>query len=91
MSHPVLYHPDYDRRPRDRTESADLDEETSPSARGLYALQATLRNYRRWGFTPRPENILMNGIGWKNSAIHFIRSSEFIMIQKKLLASTEAR
>jgi len=24
MNHPVLYHPDYDRRPRDHTESADL-------------------------------------------------------------------
>jgi len=26
-SHSVLYHPDYDRRPRDHTESADLVED----------------------------------------------------------------
>jgi len=53
----VLFHPDYNRRLRNHTESADpfsrqekLEEE---GARGL-----GLRHpYRRWGFSPRPENI----------------------------------
>jgi hypothetical protein len=40
--HPVLFHPDYDRRLRDRTGSADLGKQRlqqpkPPSARGLHA------------------------------------------------------
>src|SRR4029079_15837766 len=50
----VLFHPDFNRRLRNHTESADpstsFEEE---GARGL-----GLRHpYRRWGFSPRPENI----------------------------------
>src|SRR5882757_3614699 len=48
----VLFHPDFNRRPRNRTESADPSS-GEEGARGL-----GLRHpYRRWGFSPRPENI----------------------------------
>jgi len=57
----VLFHPDYDRRLRIHTESADPSSPVSKTswfpreegARGL----GLLHPYRRWGFSPRPENI----------------------------------
>src|SRR6266436_942213 len=48
----VLFHPDFNRRLRNHTESADPSS-GEEGARGL-----GLRHpYRRWGFSPRPENI----------------------------------
>ncbi|MNR89022.1 hypothetical protein D3C72_199760 [compost metagenome] len=59
-SHSVLYHPDYDRRPRDHTESADLIKVVCRKQTGLQQALAGYtpkRNYRRWGIAPRPENV----------------------------------
>lgn len=47
---PVLSHPDYDRRLRNYTESADPD-----ICQALAGFGHSAR-YRRWGITPRPEN-----------------------------------
>jgi hypothetical protein len=47
----TLSHPDFNRRPRNYTGSADL--QTKPEA--LAGFQRTLI-YRRWGVSPRPEN-----------------------------------
>jgi hypothetical protein len=49
----ALFHPDCDRRPRDRTESADP---TFLVERGRSRADAIARNHRRWGLSPRPEN-----------------------------------
>ena len=49
----VLYHPDYDRRLRDLTGSAD-PKDAYPKALAGFAHRA----YRRWGIAPRPENIM---------------------------------
>ena len=49
---PVLFHPDFNRRLRNRTESAD-PADCSAGARGLWR---SLAIYRRWGLSPRPEN-----------------------------------
>jgi hypothetical protein len=53
---PALFHPDFDRRLRNCTESAD------PA--GSFVRQALAgwtarkgRHHRRWGFSPRPENV----------------------------------
>ena len=56
---PFSLHPDYDRRPRDHTGSADLDR-SSAKAEGPAKRSRAMRiarNYRRWGVTPRPENV----------------------------------
>jgi hypothetical protein len=47
----ALFHPDYDRRLRLLTESAD----PSQIAKALAGSESP--RYRRWGITPRPENI----------------------------------
>src|SRR5215469_13769672 len=48
----VLFHPDFNRRPRSCTESAD------PSPwEGRRSRAWAHRPYRRWGLPPRPENI----------------------------------
>src|SRR6185312_5363092 len=52
---PVLSHPDYDRRLRSYTGSAD-PRDVSPKALAGLALPP----YRRWGVTPRPENECRN-------------------------------
>ena len=50
----VLFHPDCNRRLRNCTESADPSPDfTEEGARGL----GLIALYRRWGFSPRPENI----------------------------------
>ena len=49
----VLFHPDCNRRLRSCTESADPSSLLEEGARGL----GLLHPYRRWGFSPRPENI----------------------------------
>src|SRR3954447_26318327 len=49
----VLFHPDFNRRLRNHTESADPSSRAEEGARGL----GLLRPYRRWGLSPRPENI----------------------------------
>ncbi|BCG81773.1 hypothetical protein MesoLj113b_53150 [Mesorhizobium sp. 113-3-3] len=55
----VLFYPDCNRRPRNHTGSADLS--------NWKALAGLGRDpYRRWGFSPRPENI--NGSVWKGRA-----------------------
>src|SRR6201993_2929156 len=48
----VLFHPDFNRRPRICTESAD----PSP-LEGRRSRAWAHRPYRRWGLSPRPENI----------------------------------
>src|SRR5438270_12518465 len=48
----VLFHPDFNRRLRNRTGSADPSS-VEVGARGL----GLLRPYRWWGFSPRPENL----------------------------------
>ena len=48
----VLFHPDCNRRLRNRTESADP---AAAGARGL--MRKPVRNHRRWGISPRPENV----------------------------------
>ena len=57
---PVLFHPDFNRRLRIHTESADPSSQKNPKgdaeeegARGL----GLVHPYRRWGVSPRPENI----------------------------------
>jgi hypothetical protein len=51
---PRLFHPDYDRRPRNHTGSADpATTEAVAGARGLVQLNC---HHRRWGIAPRPEN-----------------------------------
>jgi len=58
----VLFHPDYDRRPRDHTGSADLNGQGSAKrsrARCMTPETTSLQHYRRWGFPPRPENIVV--------------------------------
>src|SRR3954454_2904579 len=51
----VLFHPDFNRRLRSCTESADPSPQQSfeEGARGLRPYGP----YRRWGLSPRPENI----------------------------------
>src|ERR1700722_12157145 len=56
----VLFHPDFNRRLRSHTESADpsfqslkIQGSESEGARGL----GLSHPYRRWGVSPRPENI----------------------------------
>src|SRR4051812_5474396 len=49
----VLFHPDFNRRLRNRTESADPCFFKKQGARGL----GPFGPYRRWGLSPRPENI----------------------------------
>ena len=56
---PFSLHPDYDRRPRDHTGSADLGlflAEAQECAKRSRAMRFA-RNYRRWGVAPRPENV----------------------------------
>ena len=56
---PFSLHPDYDRRPRDHTGSADLAKsfaEAFGPAKRSRAMRIA-RNYRRWGIAPRPENV----------------------------------
>ena len=49
----ILFHPDFNRRLRNRTGSAD----PSPAWTRGKALAGSSRNsYRRWGVSPRPEN-----------------------------------
>src|SRR5580692_11882077 len=50
---PVLFHPDCDRRLRIRTESADPADWTGRRSRAY----AIARHHRRWGLSPRPENV----------------------------------
>src|ERR1700692_3352705 len=56
----VLFHPDFNRRLRNRTESADPSSQ-GDSTRGFQGRKALaglgFRPYRRWGISPRPENI----------------------------------
>src|ERR1700719_2605356 len=56
----VLFHPDFNRRLRNRTESADPSSQ-GDSTRGFQGRKALAglgcRPYRRWGISPRPENI----------------------------------
>src|SRR3982751_1683587 len=49
----VLFHPDSNRRLRNCTESADPSSLGNEGARGL----GLIHPYRRWGLSPRPENI----------------------------------
>src|SRR5712664_4209138 len=49
----VLFHPDFNRRLRNHTESADPFSQGEEGARGL----GLIHPYRRWGLSPRPENI----------------------------------
>jgi hypothetical protein len=51
----VLFHPDFNRRPRNYTGSADLPQFARIA--GALAGFWLLANYRRWGVTPRPENV----------------------------------
>jgi len=56
---PFSLHPDYDRRPRNHTGSADLVVtcgQTTAVAKRSRAMRIA-RNYRRWGIAPRPENV----------------------------------
>ena len=56
---PFSLHPDYDRRPRDHTGSADLAKSSAEAfepAKRSRAMRIA-RNYRRWGIAPRPENV----------------------------------
>lgn len=55
----TLSHPDSNRRPRNYTGSADLSAFTE-SARGLSTLWLI---YRRWGISPRPENVCARRAG----------------------------
>ena len=71
----VLFHPDCDRRLRNRTESADpavagargLMRQpanfTDPRARNAWLGETCkpVRNHRRWGISPRPENVRERG------------------------------
>lgn len=50
---PFSLHPDYDRRPRNHTGSADLAAKGAKRSRAMHIA----RNYRRWGIAPRPENV----------------------------------
>ena len=50
---PFSLYPDYDRRPRNHTGSADLAGQACKRSRAMRGL----RNYRRWGIAPRPENV----------------------------------
>ena len=57
----VLFHPDYNRRLRNHTESADPSSQGTskwkfPGEAGARGL-GRRHPYRRWGFSPRPENI----------------------------------
>lgn len=58
----ILFHPDYYRRLRPLTESADP---AVAGARGLKQRRVANRLYRRWGITPRPEN----NVAWKATAL----------------------
>src|SRR5213079_108042 len=53
----VLFHPDFNRRLRNHTESADpFSPRNFPVEKGARGL-GLLHPYRRWGLSPRPENI----------------------------------
>jgi len=54
----VLFHPDYHRRLRNCTESADLDGDAIKRSRAEMLTFFTTHHYRRWGLSPRPENRL---------------------------------
>jgi hypothetical protein len=53
----VLFHPDFNRRLRLRTESADPLSPKLSRAKALAGLGVVKDPYRRWGISPRPENI----------------------------------
>jgi len=80
---PVLFHPDYDRRLRDLTGSADLGGLASGKrSRARYHDKNTSRqHYRRWGFSPRPENSVA-----KMRYALFFATHEFITPAKLLQA-----
>jgi len=56
LSRPVLFHPDFNRRLRSHTESADPSSPEDPGKEGARGL-GLVHPYRRWGVSPRPENI----------------------------------
>jgi len=58
--YPILYHPDFNRRLRILTESADLLTMSSKALAGLYDCNL-IHTYRRWGISPRPENVATSG------------------------------
>ena len=61
---PFSLHPDYDRRPRDHTGTADLAARHRRSRTVTKRSRAMriARNYRRWGVAPRPENVFAAGM-----------------------------
>ncbi|MGF6519050.1 hypothetical protein QF018_000113 [Pseudomonas laurylsulfatiphila] len=69
VSIPFSLHPDYDRRPRDHTGSADLAVRHRRSRAAIKRSRAMriARNYRRWGVAPRPENVFCRRNVWRRS------------------------
>jgi len=53
----VFFHPDYDRRPRHLTGSADLP--APPEALAGSSVRMGAWTYRRWGIAPRPEDVCL--------------------------------
>jgi len=87
----VLFHPDFNRRLRLRTESADpLSPEIveSKGARGLGRCEGP---YRRWGISPRPENIKPPGMGGPLNYAGLGRAPQAALVPKSACRTGPAR
>jgi len=54
---PIFFHPDYDRRPWPRTRSADPARNVQALAGSTHRTETYDAAYRRWGLSPRPEDV----------------------------------